>query len=97
MFRLLANCLGSRQNPLTRSPVSEKNMAVSGGTKTNTLVETLVSDDSNYIASQMPNQPFNVATGGSNGMDNMMLYLVTVRYVYLHNFFTLVIMWDFSN
>ena len=41
------------------------------------------SDDSNYIASQMENQPCSVATDGSNDLDNMKLY---VRYVYLHNF-----------
>jgi len=53
-------------------------MAVSGHAKTNILVETLVSDDSNYIASQMQNQPFGVATDGSNEMDNIKLYPVTV-------------------
>jgi hypothetical protein len=43
---------------------------VSGLTKTNVLVQTLAIDDSNYIASQMQNQPFNVATNGSDDMDN---------------------------
>jgi len=42
------------------------------------------SDDSNYITSQMQNQhTFSVANDGSNGLDNMKLYPVTVRYVYL--------------
>ena len=58
----------------------------SGCTKTNVLVETLVIDDSNFIASQMQYQPFSVATDGSNDMDNRKLYPVTVRYVYLLNF-----------
>ena len=40
----------------------------SGSTKRNVLVETLASDDSNYIACQMRNQSFSVATDGSNDM-----------------------------
>jgi len=51
--------------------------------KQNVLVETLVIDDSNFIASQMQYQPFSVATDGSNDMDNTKLYPVTIRYVYL--------------
>ena len=58
----------------------------SGCTKTNILVETLVSDDSSYIASQMQNQPVSVATDGYDDTDNSKLYLVTVRCVYLYNF-----------
>jgi len=46
----------------------------------------IVSDDSDYITSYMLKQPISVATDGSNDMDNMKLYLVTVRYIYLHNF-----------
>ena len=61
-----------------------KNVTVSGRTKTNILVETLVSNDSNYIATQMQNQPFSVATEGPKDMDNTKLYPVTVRYVFLH-------------
>ena len=40
----------------------------SGLTKTNVLVETLASDDSNYIyiAIQMQNQRFSLATDGSD-------------------------------
>ena len=56
---------------------------VSGRTKTNVLVETLVCDDSNYIDSQLENQPFGVAIDPYNYMDNTNLYPVTVRYVYL--------------
>ena len=41
-------------------------------------MEILVIDDSNYIASQMQNQPFSVATDGANDLDNMKLYPVTV-------------------
>ena len=50
------------------------------------IVETLVSDDSNYIASQMQNQPFSVTTDGSNDTDNTKVYPLIVRYVYLCNF-----------
>jgi len=54
-------------------------------------------DDLNCIPNQMQNQPFSVATDGSNETDNMKLYLVTVRYIYLRNCFTWAIMWDFRN
>ena len=54
-----------------------------GRTKTNVPVETLASDDSSYITSRMRNKLFSVVTDGSNDTDNIKLYPVTVRYVYL--------------
>jgi len=41
--------------------------------KPNVIVETLASDVSNCILSQMQNQLFSLATDGFNDMDNMKL------------------------
>jgi len=54
----------------------------SGCTKTNILVETLVSDDSSYIASQMQNQLVSI---DPKTWTTQSLCPVTVRYVYLCN------------
>ena len=66
--------LCSMQSPLSYNTSwyrDSKQKYGSGRTKTYILVETLVSDYSNYFGSQMQNQPFSVATDGSNDMDNM--------------------------
>lgn len=68
--------------PLFRAMFPDSEIAKkygSGRTKTGALIETLARDDSKYIADQMRNQPFSIATDGSNDMDNTKLYPVTVR------------------
>jgi hypothetical protein len=51
-----------------------------GRTKTSCIVETLASDDSQRIMKAMQNQPYSLATDGSNDIGAVKLYPVCVRY-----------------
>ena len=51
----------------------------SGLTKTRCIVETFANLDENYLTEIMRNQPFSIATDGSNDFEDVKLYPVAVR------------------